>query len=450
MDDYERNVTHHIVGQEGKTSAKAGKDFGSVTGLNLFPLENIFRYLPPLMHVIMGLANDVLKELKKDVIRCDDEEKINEGFDDHHKEVQEKLLKMYSDVEDIEAQLSNTSLAKMVILNDLKRVPLLKKGLIKEAEKVSKENYGTQKKTRKNERQSCDAESCLLFTIDVENDWDQMLTCKNKCKVHLRCEGIALVNEDEELPDEYTCEQCQTNKPNNEWIEEALKTKNKEFTKTQMSLNLRITSIKADIAHNEHMEESESGPRQRQLKSAMKKLGDIARYHGGDLQGKQVQKMLDDARDETFEIIDCIKDHENLHRKYSAALTCLANVSDALKTSGEDYDAEDVEMVKGICEEWGKLWPILFPGRNITPKGHILAFVLPKVIEQHKTFFRFYKVEEKGESIHATMNDIERKCWVIKNKQARLWKLIERYELRNVTNVDIVVPIKRVFKKNRL
>ena len=48
----------------------------------------------------------------------------------------------------------------------------------------------------------------------------------------------------------------------------------------------------------------------------------------------------------------------------------------------------------------------------------------------------FYKVEEKGESIHATMNDINRKCWVIKNKEARLWKIIERYELGNVTNIE--------------
>ena len=48
----------------------------------------------------------------------------------------------------------------------------------------------------------------------------------------------------------------------------------------------------------------------------------------------------------------------------------------------------------------------------------------------------FYKVEEKGESIQATMNDINRKCWVIKNKEARLWKIIERYELRKVTNIE--------------
>ena len=53
-----------------------------------------------------------------------------------------------------------------------------------------------------------------------------------------------------------------------------------------------------------------------------------------------------------------------------------------------------------------------------------------------RNIFDYLWVEEKGESIHATMNDINRKCWVIKNKEARLWKIIERYELRNVTNIE--------------
>ena len=165
-------------------------------------------------------------------------------------------------------------------------------------------------------------------------------------------------------------------------------------------------------------------------------MGDVARYHGGALQGKQAQKVLDCNRDGSFEVLDCIKDLEELHSKYSTALSCLADVSDALRYSGDDFDDEGVQNVKEFCKEWGKIWPVLFPNRNITPKGHILAFVLPKVVEQHRTFFRFYKVEEKGESIHATMNDINRKCWVIKNKEARLWKIIERYELRNVTNIE--------------
>ena len=46
-----------------------------------------------------------------------------------------------------------------------------------------------------------------------------------------------------------------------------------------------------------------------------------------------------------------------------------------------------------------------FPHLNITPKGHNLIFVLPKILQEIKSFYMFYKVEEKGESIHAELND---------------------------------------------
>ena len=55
--------------------------------------------------------------------------------------------------------------------------------------------------------------------------------------------------------------------------------------------------------------------------------------------------------------------------------------------------------------------------------------MIPKAGQEHRSYWRFYKVEEKGESIHAAMNDIDRKCWVIKNEENRLWKLIEQYDL---------------------
>ena len=194
----------------------------------------------------------------KDVIKANKEERGIESSETHHKQIQEKLLQMYSEVKDLEAQLSNTSLAKMVLMNDLKRILLLKKGKLNEADEASKENYRSMKRA-KNERQSCDAAICLLFKIDIENEWGQMLICKNGCKIHLRCEGIALVDENEELPDDYQCKQCETNRPNGEWIEESLKVKNREFTKTQTSLNVQITSLTADIAHNERLEESDQG-----------------------------------------------------------------------------------------------------------------------------------------------------------------------------------------------
>ena len=107
-------------------------------------------------------------------------------------------------------------------------------------------------------------------------------------------------------------------------------------------------------------------------------------------------------------------------------------------------------MIKQICEDWGKLWPESFTERNITPKGHILSFVIPKTCEKLRTFYRFYKVEQKGESIHADLNDLERKAWVLKKKEDKLWKLIQGYEMRNVKNLEIVNPVRRVFRKDRL
>ena len=163
-----------------------------------------------------------------------------------------------------------------------------------------------------------------------------------------------------------------------------------------------------------------------------------------------MQKLLDDARDETFEILKCVEDDEPAHQRFSRALTILANASDALKTTDEGYDEHDLIMIRSICEQWGNIWPNSFTERNITPKGHILSFVIPKSCEELKTYSKFYKVEQKGEAIHATLNDIDRKAWVIKDEGARLWKLVERYELRNVTDVECVVPIKRVFSRERL
>ena len=48
---------------------------------------------------------------------------------------------MYEELEDLETQNSNIALAKMVVLNDLKRIPLLKNGQLDEASMVSMENY---------------------------------------------------------------------------------------------------------------------------------------------------------------------------------------------------------------------------------------------------------------------------------------------------------------------
>ena len=54
MEDYVKNITHHSV--EKLPEKATGKLFGSVINENIVPLPNPLRYIPPLMHVIMGLG----------------------------------------------------------------------------------------------------------------------------------------------------------------------------------------------------------------------------------------------------------------------------------------------------------------------------------------------------------------------------------------------------------
>ena len=90
------------------------------------------------MHVIMGLTNDGLKELKSKVISLDNAVREREiVLDGHQKQVQEKLIEMYDEVEDLEAQFININLAIMVLLNNIKRVMLLKDTKVKEAFEVA-------------------------------------------------------------------------------------------------------------------------------------------------------------------------------------------------------------------------------------------------------------------------------------------------------------------------
>ena len=50
----------------------------------------------------------------------------------------------------------------------------------------------------------------------------------------------------------------------------------------------------------------------------------------------------------------------------------------------EKFDEEDIQMIRHLCEEWGKFWPNEFSHQNITPKGHIMSFALPEIVRELK------------------------------------------------------------------
>ena len=72
-----------------------------------------------------------------------------------------------------------------------------------------------------------------------------------------------------------------------------------------------------------------------------------------------------------------------------------------------------------------------------------MIWVLPEVLKHTRTFHMFYKMEERGESLHAELNSIQRKIWCIRSAEKRLWKYIQSYELKNQIDTSITVPKKR-------
>ena len=62
----------------------------------------------------------------------------------------------------------------------------------------------------------------------------------------------------------------------------------------------------------------------------------------------------------------------------------------------------------------------------------------------------FYKLENRGESIHADLNSIERKIWCNRQPEECLWKYIEKFKLRNLLDITIKQTEKKEEGTNEL
>ena len=166
------------------------------------------------------------------------------------------------------------------------------------------------------QKQDCDTGLCVIFPCDEENGYADILTCKNGCKVHNRCEGIVYVPHNYVEPEIYTCKKCNFGLQGDEWIEKELKEGIEMVTDENRDIMIRLTEIKIQIEKIEN-EDLKCGERENRLKESTKKMKiNPAIYHGGDLEGKAIQKMLDCARDKSFTILQCVSDQIELYEKF--------------------------------------------------------------------------------------------------------------------------------------
>jgi len=136
LDLLDMHLTNHSL--EGLPNRKTGNQYGNVVGENLLPLKDIFRYISPLMHIIMGLGNDTFYDLKSTVIGLDNTETENQTTNNN---IVEELKNLYEEKESISVKNGNNALEKYIAENDLKKLPHLLENNEKEAEKLAKARY---------------------------------------------------------------------------------------------------------------------------------------------------------------------------------------------------------------------------------------------------------------------------------------------------------------------
>ena len=99
------------------------------------------------------------------------------------------------------------------------------------------------------------------------------------------------------------------------------------------------------------------------------------------------------------------------------------------KNSIRNPTPEENEEGSKTCEEFCNIFPVMFPERTLTRKMVEMSMVMPRFIRADPgLLYKILCLEQRGVSLHATMNKLERKYKSTKRKQDRYWQMLTDYE----------------------
>ena len=97
--------TRHSI--ESIPTRATGLHFGNVIASNLLPLRDIFHYIPPLMHIIMGLGKVLFNELKR---AAEDLDKKEDNYNsEQHLNLKKEIEELHTKKEQLETVHPNYS-----------------------------------------------------------------------------------------------------------------------------------------------------------------------------------------------------------------------------------------------------------------------------------------------------------------------------------------------------
>ena len=161
-------------------------------------------------------------------------------------------------------------------------------------------------------------------------------------------------------------------------------------------------------------------------------------YHGGEsMVGNTVVKMFNDINSDCT-LLECFDGYDYEKQKFLSLWKILTNCFNLLTT--KNISDEKNEELANELEKFTFFFPLYFPIQNLTRKMHVFSLVLSKFIRKYKMGYKMLQLEQKTESLHHTLNDLEKGLVSIQNRGERILAAIRLFN--NQKQVDM-----SVFKK---
>lgn len=430
-EDYFGNFLNNLADDRKKGDrAKKGKFHGSVVGKALFPLKYLFRLVPPILHIMLGIVLRLFVMVENKTIEFD-----KRDVDPAVKAAQEEKLRGFNEeLISEETKLKQQALDLIDNFNLRERITSVLSGDGDEVDAIATHQTVNKKTAKDNDK--CKSLLCLISTFDEEIDWIKCSKCSKW--MHSLCEVLATPAELSLAKSRaaYVCLKCSDESISN--LISLVDDKIESLKSDQVQTESRARNLRDHIWELQNDIENEMGPLQSRLISILSEIKvDRQAYHGKSFVGNHCKLILKHHE----KICSVLKQDPGLHRKFLDIFKCFADVQPLLFRKSYLEEAE-IERATALCIRFGELYPVSFPNETITRKMHVLIFHVPPFLAREKTLGLFS--EEECESIHNLINQELRPLQCVRNRAEKLSLVLRRFTVRQKADRNLLVPVRRV------
>ena len=433
--DYHENLAENYLDDRNHGDRhKNGKFHCSVVEEMLFPLTDLNRLVPAVLHINLGITVLLYDQL---VAECRKRDEVGVGEVQRAEKVKldEELAEASIELSVVEEKMKENANNITLLTNRMRRV-----------ESVSNEDMTTNLKlsqigfTKKNRRKRAQnsavvrcKENCIVTVHDVDVTTVECDECESL--FHCMCEGFSLVEEMRGELEYYKCLACSR-------IDDV-----PAVYETKISKLIEEDELMEQLVHKQAAcdelkgrFETKMGEKEKSLSEKLEAIHVVRQaYHSNAIVGNHCMLILRHHR----QLTDVLSDDPDMKAKFDAIFSCFHDIM-ILASAKRFLDDSEVARVRELCVSFATLFHDVFPDRSITRKIHELIFNVPRFIEQWRTLGLFS--EQEGESKHNAVNQQLRVLACMREPSKCLRLVLEREELRGFADKQMMSKPARLCK----